>query len=1129
MIIVVPSSKEAETLMDDLEFFGVKTAVFFPSYNILPYKFTAYHNETAARRVKTLYGMMENQKNSLIVTTVEGLLQKVIPKASLTGFAELLISGETVDREALIEKLISGGYSHGAIVEEPGDFSARGGILDIYSPLYDDPLRIEFYGDVVDSMRFFSASTQKKKKEAAEAVILPAKETLFEADSRDHFIRRLKRLARSQGISPKQTRSILEKCDPDIFFPGIESFLPLIYQTPGLFFDYVPDAARLILMDREKIEEQANLLSEKVKKEYFTARESLRPCVEPGELFLEWGQALDILKPMHPVSIHSLPLTRTAKDPAPPPDAMTDSPPSTVVFPIERNTPVQDALAFSRTRENPFSPLLKWLSKNREHRLKTVIALDSRRQAETLKSIFGLRGLDVRQPNDFPRDIRELGDISALTQGLSQGFIWREESVALITGAEIFGSKKRKKTAPRPKTGSGLLKYGDLKKGDLVVHRDHGVGRYENLVKLKIEAAENDCLLIIYSDGDKLYLPVDRIGVVEKYMGVDGAEPKLDKLGGVSWERVQKKVKKATRKIAGELLKLYAERNVRQGRVFKDAHQEMERFEAGFPYEETPDQLRAIDDVLNDMSRPAPMDRLVCGDVGYGKTEVALRAAFMACWNGAQTALMVPTTVLAHQHFQTFKERFKDFPINIQCLSRFIPFRQTKEIIEGIQTGTVDIVIGTHRLLSQDVAFKDLGLVILDEEQRFGVKHKERLKTLRTSVDVLALTATPIPRTLHLSMMGIRDISVISTPPELRRPIITYVCEFQDAVIAEAIKKEMTRNGQIFFLHNTIKTIWNMADYLRKLVPGLRLDVAHGRLETGKLERVMMNFLNKKLDMLLCTTIVEAGLDIPSANTIIINRADRFGLSQMYQLRGRVGRSGEQAYAFLFIPDQSLLGKDAQKRLKVLMEHSDLGSGFQIAISDLRIRGGGTILGANQSGHIAAVGYDMFLKLMEQSISELKGSPEAVAALDPEISVPLSAFIPESYIPDVDQRLRAYRRMSDMTEPKQLGEFKEELTDRFGAMPEAAMNLLMKMMLRAISIRAGVKKLTFAGQTLLLYFSPPHQKNPAGIMNLTYPGGKIIERMPGKFLKARFKKQSERGYIMEIKNILKEISHRVSL
>jgi transcription-repair coupling factor (superfamily II helicase) len=710
---------------------------------------------------------------------------------------------------------------------------------------------------------------------------------------------------------------------------------------------------------------------------------------------------------------------------------------------------------------------------------------------------------------------------------VSAGFRWPEAAVALVTASEIWGVRKKRKARGRPATQRELLVFEDLKIGDLVVHDDHGIGRYEGLEKLKLENTVNDFLMIAYRDGDKLYLPVDRMGSIQKYMGVDGVIPVIDKMGGKAWDKLKAKAKKSAEKIAGELLKLYAARKVKRGFSHTLFEKELQEFESGFPFEETADQLKAIDDVLDDMHETVPMDRLVCGDVGYGKTEVALRASFVAVHNGKQVAILVPTTVLAEQHFATFCERFANYPINIACLNRFRSLKEQKEIVKGLQQGTVDIVIGTHRLLQKDIAFKDLGLFVLDEEQRFGVRHKEKLKKIRTAVDVLAMTATPIPRTLHMSLVGVRDISLIATPPEYRRAIVTYVCEFDEGIMKEAVERELKRGGQIFFVHNNVHSIDRMAARLKSVVPQVKLDVAHGQMDERGLERVMLKFVNKEINLLVCTTIIESGLDIPAANTILINRADRFGLAQMYQLRGRVGRSEEQAYAYLFIPDESRITRDARKRLKVLMEHSDLGSGLQIAMSDLKIRGGGTILGASQSGHIAAVGYDMFLKLMEEAIAEMKGE-KRLEPLKPEINASLSAYLPESYINDIDQRLSFYRRLAKATELEDISALKAEMKDRFGSLPDEAGQLLLKMMLKVMSVKAGVSRLDLNHNELLLHLSPQHQENPQGLVQLIMSNPHRFRLTPDEVLRIKLSAGGRLHRLNHAKNILKEIAHHVN-
>jgi transcription-repair coupling factor (superfamily II helicase) len=616
------------------------------------------------------------------------------------------------------------------------------------------------------------------------------------------------------------------------------------------------------------------------------------------------------------------------------------------------------------------------------------------------------------------------------------------------------------------------------------------------------------------------------MNMVQQYMGVKGIEPAIDKMGGNSWKRIKARVKRSAEKIAGELLELYATRKYDKGFAFSAVDNTFRDFEAGFEYEETADQVDAIEVVLEDMYRSTPMDRLVCGDVGYGKTEVALRASFLATHNGKQVAVLVPTTILAEQHYATFCKRYERYPINIACLSRFRPLREQKQILADLRAGKLDIVIGTHRLLQKDVVFKDLGLLVLDEEQRFGVRHKEKLKKLKHNVDVLALTATPIPRTLHMSLVGIRDISIISTPPEFRQSIITTISEFDEELIIEAVRKELQRKGQIFFVHNNIQTISKIARKLQQLVPKVKLDIAHGRMSENELEQVMYRFFNREFDMLVCTTIIESGLDVSTANTIIVNRADRFGLAQIYQLRGRVGRSDEQAYAYLIIPPESILTSDARKRLKVLMEHSDLGAGFQIAMNDLKIRGGGTILGASQSGHIAAVGYDMFLKLMENAIAELKGIAPVVP-LDPEINVRMSAYLSEAYIPDIDQRMAAYRQLARMNELQDVTDFKAELIDRFGIPPMEAKNLLYKIILKILSKKAGIAKLDLSERQMQLHFSVAHLKNTQALVELIQSSPRRYQLTPGQVLTVKLANGHAGSYLGRAKNILKDIVQRV--
>jgi transcription-repair coupling factor (superfamily II helicase) len=1121
IFVVTPSTKVAETLLADLRFFKPSRDVplfLLPSYNILPFKLMAYHNETAARRICALYQLLESATPPIVVAAAETLLQKVVPKQEIINYAELLMAGEEIDRERLIEKLIAGGYTHAAIVEEPGDFCVRGGILDIYCPLYPDPLRIEFFGDIAESIRFFSAASQRTIQSISEAVILPAREMILYKALLPQTINRIRSRAAVLEIPPTEVRTIVDSIKYGHRFAGVENLISLVYPELDTVFDYLPHDALVISISNDDLMEAVKTQENHIAQNYETAYLAKNLCVEPASLYLSGSQIRTLITQRKPLVFKMLEVHTN--------HLQNDGRNLQFKAVVEDNSDISLQLKNYREKENLLKPLADWFGANRRNELTLVLVCRTDTQAHRLKSLLIPYGFQFETAHSFENVKIEPGTLWLCLGQVSEGFVWRAESLAVITEAEIFGIRTHRKRPMRPGRPSELLDLQDLKKGDLVVHVEHGIGRYAGLVKLQIDGLANDFLELVYKGGDKLYLPVDHMSSVQQYMGVEGVEPVIDKLGGNSWKRIKARVRRSAEKIAGELLKLYATRNIEKGFAFGSVDNYFRDFEAGFEYEETADQVNAIGSVLEDMYRSIPMDRLVCGDVGYGKTEVALRASFLATYNGKQVAVLVPTTILAEQHYATFCKRYERYPINIACLSRFRPVSEQKQILTDLKAGKLDIVIGTHRLLQKDVAFKDLGLLVLDEEQRFGVRHKEKLKKLKHNVDVLALTATPIPRTLHMSLMGIRDISVISTPPEFRQSIITTVSEFDEELIKEAIQRELQRNGQIFFVHNNIQSIRKMARKLQQLVPEAKLDIAHGRMSENELEQVMYRFFNKEFDLLVCTTIIESGLDVSSANTIIVNRADRFGLAQIYQLRGRVGRSDEQAYAVLIIPPESILTSDARKRLKVLMEHSDLGSGFQIAMNDLKIRGGGTILGASQSGHIAAVGYDMFLRLMETAIAELKGQTP-VEPLDPEINVNLSAFLSESYIPDIDQRMAAYRRLARLSELQELADFKDELIDRYGKLPVEANNLLFKIVLKILSKKAAVAKLDLSPRQMHLQFSPVHLKNSQGLVELIQSAPGSYQLTPGQGLKVRWANDPGTRYTTHAKNILKEVVRRV--
>lgn len=1121
IVLVAPSLKAAGEFVENLRFFSdarTPETILFPPYNLLPFKRGSYNGAAASQRIYTLYRMGDLHTPKIIVTPVETLLQRLIPKNILYDYAELILCNEEADRESLVEKLYSGGYTQVTLVESQGEYAIRGGIMDIFSPMYTDPLRIEFSGDTVESIRLFSPDTQRAVGNLSEAVILPAREAVLHPSQLTEIARRIRQTAADHGLPHPLAGEMADRLHREGVFPGVESLLPLIYPCLDTFFDYAHPETLWAVSDPGEIEKAAEAAENQAAKNYVTASREGRMCVDPETLYLKGTTACQRLGEKMGVAFRLLPSGRAlAGEGGPAPEPLA--------FSSQDNATVTAALREEKKDDHILLPLAQWIREQEAAGRLTLMLCGPGSQMERLRSLLQPYGIQPRITRSPLQKIHIGKPGLYLAEGaLSAGFVWPEARLAVITDTEIFGARLRRRLSRKPSSTvkTELLVFGDLAVDDLVVHVDHGIGIYKGLEKLTIEGVTNDFLLLIYKDGDRLYLPVDRLDMVQKYMGVDGIAPVIDKMGGKSWEKIREKAKKSVEKIAGELLDLYASRKVIQGHAFSPPDHYYQDFEAGFPYEETPDQQKAIDDVLADMEAEAPMDRLICGDVGYGKTEIALRAAFKSVNDGKQTAVLVPTTLLAEQHFKTFSERFNRHPVNIACLSRFRSPAEQKQILKGLSEGKIDIIIGTHRLIQKDVAFKDLGLVVIDEEQRFGVKHKEKLKKMRQNVDVLSMTATPIPRTLHMSLMGVRDISVIQTPPEERQAIVSYISEFDPAVIIEAIRKEMERKGQIFFVHNNINTIWNMAKYLKELVPEVRLAVAHGRLGEEELEDAMFQFLNREIDMLVSTTIVESGLDIPNANTIILNRAERYGLAQIYQLRGRVGRSSEQAYAYLLISKEAAMTRDAEKRLKVLMDHTGLGAGFQIAMHDLKIRGGGAALGVSQSGHIAAVGYDLFLQLMEDAIRRLKGEI-VVDRLEPEINLPLSAFLPETYIGDMDQRLTAYRRLARMTELAEVSDFKAELMDRYGRLPQEAGNLLIKIMLKILSIKSGVKRLDVNEQFLFLWFSEPHQKRPFALLDMVEKNKDAFVFLQNGGLKAVLNAGGPGGMIAQTKNILMDI------
>ena len=1048
VLAVLPTQEAAEAFFEDLKFFLRPSEVFlYPSTETLPFEPLQAHQEIRSERMAVLFSLT-SETPFVTVSAAANLMQRVIPKAGLTSGVVEMKKGEEYSRDELVATLHEIGYSRMSMVEERGEMSLRGGILDIFPPMYDAPLRIEFFGDEVESVRSFDISTQRSLKDLDSIRILPARETTLtkggRAAARDRLMERADRLE----VKRESWEPLSDKLR-DGSTGGMDHLLPLFYDRLDTVFEYLRDDCLVAVVDPELTESEFERFAAEVSEAAGRLKVRKQFFVEPESLYLGAEEARGLFTAHPVVKLEGL----RGYGPG---------------LAVESNLDLRQEISLKKGEEL-LAPLARRVSEWVAEGQKVFLTAHNKGQAERTAEL--LDGYGFKPPVISGADIVEkaLAGFFIATGSLSTGFRLAASSVVVVSEEEVFGERVKRRAPPSRRLDAFLTQLHDLSAGDFIVHAHHGIGLYRGLKRISVDGVENDFLLLEYRGGDKLYLPVWRMDLVSKYHGFEGTSPELDRLGGAGWEKTRKKVRESVERLAGELLKLYAERQVAEGFAFSPPERLFHEFEAGFEYEETPDQARAISECLSDMEEPRPMDRLVCGDVGYGKTEVALRAAFKAVLDKKQVAVLVPTTVLAQQHYRTFTTRLAPYPVVVEVLSRFKTPREQKDTVRRLSDGKVDIIIGTHRLLQKDIAFKDLGLIVIDEEHRFGVAHKERLKQLRKKVDVLTLTATPIPRTLHMSLASVRELSIINTPPEDRLAIKTSVIRFDEQVMAEAIERELNRGGQVFFVHNRIQSMGAMEEFLRRIVPSARVAVAHGQMQQGELEKKMLGFINKDYDILLSTAIIESGLDIPSANTIIINRADRFGLAELYQLRGRVGRSSHRAYAYFITPTVADLTDDARKRMEVIQELSEPGSGFKVATYDLEIRGAGELLGSAQSGQIASVGFEMYTELLEEAVRGLKGE-EIVEETVPEINLRVSQYIPEEYIPETRQRLGFYKRLATVACLEDLHAIGDELSDRYGDPPALVTNLFrivgLKLDLKALRAR----ELTQKGTRLYISF-----------------------------------------------------------
>ncbi len=1043
-MVIVPHLRDAESLIEDLCFFQREQSflpLLFPQWETLPYDEIPPHPEIIKERVKCLFSLLRGEEVT-IVSSIKALMQKVLPPPELKRSIFSLSVGDEVDRDHFIHFLDENGYTSTRIVEERGDFCLRGAIVDIYTPSYEEPLRLEFDGDRLDSIRPFDMETQRSITQGmmGNAILLPAKDIF----------------RNSSG------------------------------QRSATLLDYLQGSGVIFVEEGERVEKEAKDFSHLIEDHYekARARRSSVPLPESNYLHSEDFS----------LSLERFQIVFLEEGPLAPPDCE-----HVFSFKMETNEDLRMAIKAALSLEggiaktSPFSIFLKTLHEWQANGNGVVIVSHTLSQARRLKDLLSHYGVEshLEETRGFKETMAQSHRVPILfVRPLSAGFRNSQEGWVVLTEEEIFGERRRipegkSRTSPVRTRSPAFSSYRELREDDFIVHMDFGVGLYRGLRHLNIGGVSNDYLLLEYLDGDKLYVPVDRLNLIQRYIGGDGKSHRLNKLGGSSWQRAKKRAKAAVSEMVKEILDLYAARKVFGGISFSPLDQFYQEFEATFEYEETPDQSKAIEEVMVDMGHPKPMDRLICGDVGYGKTEVAIRAAYRAVMDGKQVAILVPTTVLAQQHHQTFGERFKTYPLVIEVLSRFKNPREQKEILNRLKEGKVDIVIGTHRLLQKDVVFRDLGLVVIDEEHRFGVIHKEKLKQMRKLVDVITLTATPIPRTLQMAISGIRDLSLIQSPPENRLSIRTLVVRFDDGVIQEAVQRELHRGGQVFFVHPRVQNIYAIAHYLKQLLPEARLAIAHGQMRERELERVMLQFVKKEFNLLVCTSIIESGLDIPTANTILINHAEKFGLADLYQLRGRVGRGSQQAYAYLLIPGDLALSLDAMKRLRAIQELSELGSGFKLAIQDLEIRGAGNLLGPSQSGHIAAVGLELYTQLIEKTVRELKGE-EVIEEITPEIRFHLPTFIPEFYIEDPAERLSLYRRLSFSRSDEEVEVIREELKDRFGKIPEEVNALLEVIKVKILLTKLSIRRFEETPSQFVLTFDEGTRVSPQRIVEFVH-------------------------------------------
>jgi transcription-repair coupling factor (superfamily II helicase) len=1012
-VVVAPGLSDAEHIYDDMvTYLGKESVQLFSEWETLPYERRSPLSSITESRLVTLNRLLQGEP-LVVVTTPKAMMQRSLSRRLLTDATIRIKPGAALSTQAFARGMADMGYRRVKMVEDYGDFSIRGGIMDVLPFGYDDPIRLELEGDVVESIRQFDVYTQRSVREIEDAVILPRREVALLSEGAGELAQSLRK---AHPIDSEDRDYLLNGLEERFYFEGVEQYIPAIHPDAETLVDYLPDDAGIILIREDEIWDRAEQTSLEAARIYMEKRRQA-PLCDPESLLVPFDRLI-----------------------------------------AQRGGRPLIAMGFIRSRVLEALPRIDIESKRQESFGSNLEAL-----RKHLSDLSGLNRVSIMCDNQgqAARLTELLGDTAtdvALELGsLERGFSMYGAGLVVYTDHDIFDRYRRRRRR-KFRGGARIASFEALAEGDYVVHINHGIGRYVGMTRVEADGRFIDCVVVEYADSGRLYVPADEIDRLQKYVGKEEHSPRLNKLGGVAWQKTKARVRRAVEELARELLELYAARKACPGMAFPEDTDWQRELEASFIYEETEDQLTATEEIKRDMESPKPMDRLICGDVGFGKTEVAMRATFKAVMSGKQVAILVPTTILAQQHLTTFLDRFAEYPVLVDVLSRFRTAKEQEEVLKRLAAGTTDVLIGTHRLIQKDVKFKNLGLLVIDEEQQFGVVHKESIQQLRKTVDVLTMTATPIPRTLHMSIMGARDMSIIATPPRDRLAVRTEIAAFDDELIEEAIMREIDRGGQVYFVHNRVQTIEAMASYLRRMLPDLIIDVGHGQMPERQLETVMLRFLGGKIDVLVCSMIIESGLDIPNVNTIIVNRADRFGLAQLYQLRGRVGRSDHRAYAYLLVPNDRKITAVARKRLAAVQEFTDLSSGYRLAMRDLEIRGAGNILGAEQHGHMLAIGFNLYARLLREAVKEHKGEPRE-GSPEPAIHIKVDAYIPDSYMADNDLKLDAYKRIRDTEDEEAVERLREELGDRFGRPPVELEALLDVQALKLVCAAAGVEQI----------------------------------------------------------------------